>query len=328
MRLNTRMGGLLFNLPRMPRADYLVLERDLRAYLDKKLHGQYRIPRFYADKPDFGDLDVIVASRPDWGDLRQEIVKDLGITRFKAVGHVYSTVYRELQTDFFTVPAAFVESTYNFMSFNDLGNILGRMFRRFNLKYGEQGLSYVYRRDDEHYKQDLPVSTDMRRILGFLELESTPWERGFDNLTVMFDWAVQSPFFSVAPYLDGSDKPLEKRTQERRTMQRFQAYIEERSLQQRPDFLPREAYLERIVQAFPEANLPEQIELERQNEARAVALAAKFNGKRVMELLPRLSGRELGAFIVNFKASKPDFEAWLLESDQASIDAAIVAFAG
>ena len=48
---------------------------------------------------------------------RERIVADLGITRTKPAGHVFSTVYRGLQTDFFTVPARYLDSTANFMSF-------------------------------------------------------------------------------------------------------------------------------------------------------------------------------------------------------------------
>jgi hypothetical protein len=39
------MGGKLFNLPRMPRAEYLIRERAVRDCLDRKLGGTYRIPR-------------------------------------------------------------------------------------------------------------------------------------------------------------------------------------------------------------------------------------------------------------------------------------------
>ncbi|WP_437585861.1 hypothetical protein [Sorangium sp. So ce1000] len=134
------MGGKLFNLPRMPRGEYLAIEAEVRRYLDVKLPGQHRIPRYYGDKPDFGDMDVIVASRPDWGEVRAEIARDLGVTQTKAVGHVFSTVYRGLQTDFFPVPERYIESAYSFMCFNDVGNFIGRICRRFNLKYGERGL--------------------------------------------------------------------------------------------------------------------------------------------------------------------------------------------
>src|SRR5262245_24319907 len=149
------MGGKLFDFPRMPRAEYLIREHRVRTYLDRKLAGEYRIPRFYGDKPDFGDLDVIVTARPDWDIVRAEIAADLGITETKTVGRVFSTAFDGLQTDFFAVPAQYLDSTYVFMSFNDLGNLLGRMCRRFNLKWGEHGLSYVFRRaSSDHYVAD------------------------------------------------------------------------------------------------------------------------------------------------------------------------------
>lgn len=80
----------------MPRAEYLRLETEMRYYLDKKLSGEYRIPRAYGNKSDFGDMDIIIASFPDWGRVREEIIDELGITQHRSAGHVYSTVYKGL----------------------------------------------------------------------------------------------------------------------------------------------------------------------------------------------------------------------------------------
>ena len=44
------MGGKLFDLPRMPRAEYLVREAEIRAYLDRVMSGAYRIPRYHDAK--------------------------------------------------------------------------------------------------------------------------------------------------------------------------------------------------------------------------------------------------------------------------------------
>jgi hypothetical protein len=317
------MGGNLYNLPRKPKSEYLEIEREVREYLTHKLEGEFRIPRFYGNKPDFGDLDVLVQSRPDWDRLRLEIVADLGITQTKAVGHVYSTVYRGLQTDFFTVPAQYLESTYNFMSFNDLGNFLGRICRRFNLKYGEHGLSYVYRREDNRYKKDLEVTQDFSRICDFLGLEFSAWETGFDSLEQLFGWVIASPYFSVAPYLtlEGS---LEKRSRERTTVIRFIEYLREHKIQNQPEFLERHEYLPLICASFPEAKLEERIEREQELEERAVRFAGKFNGQLVMRLRPELQGKALGDFIQTFRASEPDFETFILGSDVAEIERRIL----
>ncbi|HEX7899887.1 MAG TPA: hypothetical protein VF950_19110 [Planctomycetota bacterium] len=319
------MGGKLFNLPRMPRDEYLERERAMRAYLDGTL-GRYRIPRFYGDKPDFGDMDILVPSRPDWDEVRARIVKDLGITETKAVGKVFSTVYRGLQTDFFALADRFVDCAGDFMSFNDLGNLLGRICRRFNLKWGEEGLSYVCRRaNGDHYAADLPITLDFARVCAFLKLDHAAWVAGFPTLVSLFEWVVTCPYFSVAPYLDDPAGPIGVR-RDRPTIAKFVAFLRERRIDARPVFEDKASYVPLVSAAFPEAGLEAMIAAERLKEARAAEVSAKFNGKLVMRLRPELTGRALGEFIVAFKTSIPDFETFVLQSSSEEIERRIAAF--
>jgi hypothetical protein len=321
------MGGKLFNLPRMPRGEYVRREAAIRAYLDAKLGGDYRIPRYYGDKPDFGDMDIIVPTRPDWDRVRLEIAADLGVTQVKSVGRVFSIAFEGLQTDFFAVPARFVDSTFHYMSFNDLGNLLGRICRRFNLKYGEEGLHYIYRRaNDDHYKGELPVTQDFAKICAFLDLDYAAWEAGFPTLTEVYEWVIDSPYFSVAPYLDDLDGTMERRSRRRFGIATFIAFLEERGIEARPQFTDRKGYLPQIITAFPEAGLAVQVAEERAREERANAMAARFNGKLVMYLRPELTGKALGEFIIAFKRSVPDFEEYLLASTPEEVEARILSF--
>jgi len=193
------VGGKLFDLPRMPRDAYMQRERAVRACLERRLPaGAFGIPRWYGDKADFGDLDVIVA-RDAWAEHGEEVIGELGIVERKSMGRLQSTVYDGLQTDFFAVAADEVECMYTFMCFNDLGNLIGRLCRRFGLQWGEDGLAYVYRREpDAHYKAVLPVTRDFTRVCGFLQLDHAAWCTGFANLEEMFGWVIASPYFSVA----------------------------------------------------------------------------------------------------------------------------------
>jgi hypothetical protein len=332
------MGGKLFQLPRMPRAQYLEIEADVRRYLDDKMPGRYRIPRYYGDKPDFGDMDVILAKPHDydkspdkwadeWDALRAAILRDFYITEYKSVGHIFSTSLRGLQTDFFMVPEEDLETTYTFMSFNDLGNFIGRICRRFDLKYGERGLEYVYRRAAGNHHVNLEVSRDFKEICNFLGLDYDAFQQGFGSLREVFDWVTTSPYFSVAPYLDETSSNLRKRAADRTTVTRFIAYLRECNVDKRPEFRERGSYLADVIAAFPRADLGTKIQRERDAEARSIVIAEKFNGKRVMRLLPSFEGEKLGALIRQFKASINDFEGWVLHTDEAEIDARIVAFA-
>ncbi len=324
------MGGRLFDLPRMPRADYLAREAEIRAYLDRVIPGAYRIPRYYDDKADFGDMDVIVAAGPDWHERRQAIAADLGITRSKVVGHVFSTVYRALQTDFFAVPAHYLDSTFVFMSFNDVGNVIGRMCRRFNLKWGEHGLIYVHRRaGSDSYQVDLPVTQDFTRVCGFLGLDHGTWQRGFADLDALFAWVIRSPYFSVAPYLDEVTGAMRQRSRERPTIVRFIAWLREHGVEQRPALAERASYLPQLAAGFPDADLPGQLHAEEVKEVRAIALRARWSGKLVMRLRPELAGAALGDFIQAFRASLggPDrFETWVLATDPDELERRILAF--
>lgn len=308
------MGGNLFKLGRLPQAEYLQIEGKLRQYLDQKLGNGYRIPRYYRSKPDFGDVDVIISDaviQGTWQDLRMEFVQDLGIQEYRSTGAVFSTVYQNFQVDFFHREQRYFESTYNYLSFNDVGNILGKIFKRFNLKYGEQGLLYVFRRADGHYQKDLEVSQDFKRIFEFLQLDYSPWEQGFDTLEELFRWATASPYFSIHPYQE-QDATTAQRVKERSTMRRFVEWLEAQGITQRYTFLEdRDAYLPAINDFFPEAKLLEKIAQEQHREEVVTELREKYSGKIVMHLFPDLKGVELGAFMRNFQAQWADYEAIL-----------------
>lgn len=325
------MGGNLFKLGRLPRAQYLEVESEVRTYLDRVIPDAYRIPRYYADKPDFGDLDVIVChermTRP-WGETRMQIVSDLGIERYKSTGAVFSTVFREFQVDFFSKGEDEFISTYNFLCFNDVGNLLGKMFRRFNLKYGERGLLYVYRGADEHYKRDILLTRDYRRIFAFLELPVAPWDEGFADLESMFRWVISSPYFSVEPYVERA-ATTERRRRQRKTFRAFVEFLERESVTAAyPYHQDRTRYIEMIAEAFPEVDLPAEIAAEDERGRRRAIMREKFNGRIVTGLIPELAGAELGRFIKAIKNHAPDFEDRILASEPDAIAAMIRDFYG
>ncbi len=317
------MGGNLFKLGRITKEKYIKIETEIRQYLDNKLANAYRIPRYYANKADFGDLDIIVnreALENNWEEIRQEIIKDLNIEKYKSNGRVFSTVYQNFQVDYFTTSDRFFQSTYNYLSFNDLGNLIGKICRRFNLKYGEQGLAYVYRRELGNYKKDITVTTDFKEICDFLKLNYDKWQKGFNNLKEIYQWSIASPYFSVEPYLQRSTT-LNNRIKHRPTIQKFIQYIEKNNLTKTYNYLENKAeYIPWIDRSFPNANLIEKIKREKIEEETTKQIIAKFSGKKVIKLIPALSGKELGEFIVSFKDRFEDFQKFVLETDPEEID--------
>lgn len=323
------MGGNLFKLGRRPKAEYKQIEKVFIDYLQTKTQGHFRIPKYYGDKADFGDLDLLIsADAPGadrWVELRMEFVQELGIQQYKAAGKVFSTVYDNFQVDFFLTDPRYFESTYHYLCYNDIGNLIGKICRRFNLKYGERGLEYVFRRADGHYQKDLPVCRDWEKIYGFLGLDFATWKAGFPHREAMFEWVIASPYFSVKPYLKLS-KSMEKRANQRTTIQSFLQYLEEKGITKTFDFAEdRDEYLPMIAAYFPEADLLTALAEEKRKEELAIRVKTKYNGRIVMELIPELKGKALGTFMQHFQVSFGDYRAEIVEMSATEVRERILA---
>nr|WP_321233847.1 hypothetical protein [uncultured Psychroserpens sp.] len=322
------MGGNLFKLGRISKAEYLKIEAKVSKYLDKKIGtNNYVIPRYYSDKEDFGDLDILINSSEieDWQQLKLDIVADLNIQQHKSVGNVFSTVYDNFQVDYFTKSDTYFNSSYSFLCFNDVGNFIGRMVRRFNLKYGEKGLLYVYRRtNQDNYSKDIPITLDFEKIFTFLGLDYKVWEIGFASREVLFDWIIESPYFSTAPYLE-ENKAIQKRKQ-RTTVIAFIDYLKSNKIEKKPEFLERDDYLNTIHNYFPEANLLSEIEKEQKRKAYIEVIRNKYNGRIIMALFPELNGKELGSFMTQFQTKFENHETLIYESSSEEVVNLLITF--
>jgi hypothetical protein len=325
------VGGNLWKLGRVPRDRYVAIEAEVRAYLERKVGAeQFRIPRWYASKTDFGDMDVVLCTeglpRP-WPELRAEIAADLAIDRQRAVGPLWSTVFRGLQVDYFLRGRETFLSTWAFLCWNDVGNLLGKMYHRLGVKYGEDGLFWVHRGVRENVKREILLTRDSRRAFALLELPFEPWEAGFADLPSLFRWVIASPYFSVEPYVARSAS-TEKRIADRKTVREFVAFLErERVTKAFAYEKDRTRYVPLVSGAFPEVELPRRLEEARAEEARAIAIDSKLNGHVVMELIPGLAGKELGEFLRALREHRPDLDQVLLAASPEEVRALVLDFA-
>ena len=331
------MGGKLFGLDRVPREEYLEILQTLRTYLDKKFADAteqakrpvYRIPRWYDSKPDFGDVDILLAksAAPNWTELRKEIAQELGVTRYETKGDLSMCYQDRIQVDIMPVPDQYLDTTWQFLCYNDLGNLLGKIFRRFNLKYGEKGLFYVYRRtNDESYRKDILLTQDMPRILGFLKLSYEEWDQGFSTLENMFDWVIACPYFTSKPF-HNLTTATSKRARLRTTMRKFVDYVEQNNVQKEYPFEEdRSLYIPMIEEYFPEVGLAATLAEEETKAEREAVVKSKFNGRLIMQTYPALKGPSLGQFIQKFKEQFEDFDNAIYEMDAETLNQQVESF--
>lgn len=317
------MGGKLFNLGRIPKKQYLEIEKKMCFYLDNHFSDYYKIPRFYANKADFGDVDILVSSelmeKMTWAEFKKTIITDLAIDHHESSKGIFSVIYENFQVDFILQNKNYFESTYSFLCFNDIGNIIGKIFKKFNLKYGENGLLYVFRRQDNHYAKDLLISTNFEKIYAFLGLDYQKWLIGFESKEEMFNWVISSPYFSVQPYIEMSNR-MEKRQKERPTIAYFLDYLEEKKITKNYTFQERDTYLPLINDFFPKANLISGIKEEQEREQFVLLLKEKYNGKLIMKMFPILEGKVLGKFMNDFQEQFENYEKYLSEMTKQEIE--------
>jgi hypothetical protein len=322
------MGGHLFHFPRLARADYLNREGQVRAVLDDLLPAtpagpQWFIPHFHADKPDFGDLDVLIGQDALTVPFLTEFRARLGITQTRRVKGIESHDFGGFQVDLMATPPAELRTRFEFMSWGDLGNILGRMMRPLGMKWGESGLLYVYRRPDEaHYLRTYTVSLTIDDVLRAAGLDAAHWHAGFTDEADMFGWAAGASRFSPRPYL-APEGDFGRRILERPGLHRFAEYLEragwvaptEREPNQPPEVL---------LELFPDSGLRAFLDAEATAAERDRVRRSKFSGRLVMALRPELSGKTLGAFMQAFTA-RPDFWEWVDAATPAEIETRIQA---
>jgi hypothetical protein len=324
------MGGQLFHFPRLPRAEYLRREGQVRAVLQELLPAppsspQWCIPLYHADKPDFGDLDVLVSRDALTAPCLAEFRARLGITHTRRVKGIESHDFGGFQLDLMATPPAELRTRFEFMSWGDLGNILGRMMRPHGLKWGESGLLYVYRRPDEaHYLRTCTVSLSIDDVLRAAGLDAAHWHAGFADETEMFAWAAGASRFSARPYLS-PEGDFGRRMLERPGLQRFAEYLARAGWVAPSEREPNQP-LEVLLELFPQSGLAAFLQAEAAAAERDRIRRGKFSGRLVMELRPELSGKVLGAFMQALTAS-PDFWNWVDAATPAEIQDCILAAA-
>jgi len=314
------MGGLLFHTERLPAKDYYLLERRVRYKLNQ--HGiKNNVPRYFNNKEDFGDLDVLIPKglslenvkewlKPTWLDKLRSRVFNKPLPEIQdhfVNGDVISVKYCDFQIDFIRIAEENWEIAYHYFSWNDLGNLIGRLCHKFGLKYGIDGLKYIYR-EDNVIIGEVVITRNVNRILDFLGLDKRWFHNGFNSRKDIFDFVIESKYFN--PYIydfEHANKINRDRDKKRTTYKEWLVYIEFL----KPSFKPyvqwwecddKKVFIPQIEEFFPESKLTAKIE-----EFKAAAQlhrerTEKFNGNIVMQLT-NLQGSELGKTLGDFKKS-------------------------
>ena len=275
----------------------------------------------YRNKKDHGDIDILVDEESGvlsnfWHSLDEN-------TPCVRNGPVLSFSYRNtVQVDLIQVPREEYDFALNYFSFNDLGNLCGRVFHKAGFKFGHNGLFYVYRDEDNptQVHEEVLVTRDYDRALSFLGYPS-PNDWSFDELEDIFNFAMLSPAATKDIFLLENRNHISRvRDRKRKTYMQFLEWLETHPRTEVSSefshLKDKEVMLNLAMKTFDGF-------FDRMCEAGSRAIdrkiiSMKFNGDLVRKLTG-LSGKDLGERIRMMRNSKTDFDQFVLKTPYTEI---------
>lgn len=279
----------------------------------------------YADKPDFGDVDILIENSQLPSSWVQQVVERFKPRAWVKNGAVLSFEFREFQADLIVVPSDEYEWTRRYFAFNDLGNLIGRVAHKMGFKFGHDGLWYVLR-DGEgstHVIDEIRVTLHQwDRALELLGFDPRGYERGFQGLQDIFGFVTSSRFFNRDIYLlENRNHASRVRDRKRKTYMAFLDHLEK--LQELPAYAwnpDKQVYLDAAFEVFPSFRTSHAGALAKRDRQNAVR--RRFNGDRV-RLVTGLEGQALGEHIRDLRemfATTEDFDSFVLELSEPQLE--------
>jgi hypothetical protein len=303
-------GNALKNTPtrRYDRDEYYLLEAEVTLRLFSVFHGRmiYAIPA-YAGKESFGDMDILLESDNLHVKVRDVIDTLFAPNEIVRNGNCYSFDYKQLQIDLILTPREVYNTSLVYFSYNDLGNLMGRIYHQMGLKYGHEGLTYaVYDETDTNETRHLEVidvSRDHHKIFAIAGYDFQRWQKGFNNLEEIFEFAVDTPYFNYGIFaLENRNHRSRIRDKKRTTYIKFLEWAKDKPARydwgDMSDYADRKAFIPRINQFFPDFQAKYDAVMERAREKKF--FRELFNGKRVSEV-SGFKEQELGRFMSHLK---------------------------
>jgi hypothetical protein len=337
------MGGNALSMQtiRLPAARYQQLEAQVVATLRAAFPGR-RIEAIlaYANKPDFGDMDLLIEDIPGY-DARA-IAACLDACDIVPNGDVTSIglplVEGVFQIDLLKTPSDCFDFAARYFGFNDLGNLLGRVAHKFGAKFSHRGLLYPMKDADNafHLLAEITITTDFScalRLLGYdpARYESLRNTGGFRTLDDIFAYVVTSKYVNRAIYLlENVNHKSRMRDAKRPTYNAFLDWL----AAQPPTALPawpwttdgtpehhaqQQAFLHSAFAACPgfEREYGQVLRDWEKNKA----IKRRYNGKLAGEA-SGVSGKELGQLMTRVRqhfADQAAFERFFLEASDTMV---------
>lgn len=319
------MGGNALKNTNTVRVDTETLNRVVRElveYFDEKYPELLFKPvTSYSEKETHGDLDLLYCLKKEHEEKLKNVhginfidsflreLKRRGL-EFYNNGPVLSFPHsldsgNFLQVDLIKVSSDEMNFADGYFSYNDLGNLMGRVFKNMGFKFSHKGLFYVFRHPDNptYVFQELLVSQDFEKVLFLGDYSYDKFKEGFKNLEDIFEFTLSSKYSYKDIYLlENRNHVARVRDRKRVTYQKFLDYLEDNDglLNKNSSNLSEDYYLKFAFSLFPDFKVKYDkslVDLMVTDEFKS-----KFNGKVVSEVTG-LTDKDLSLYMKLFRRS-------------------------
>lgn len=327
------MGGNLlpqlgYPMNRIGRDAYFELTADLKKLFDP--HLKLELTPSYHQKENFGDADFIVQTDPKINIAKKiaELVDTKVICNGETISFAYPVGERRIsyfQIDFICVKPEIFDISKTYFSWNDLGNLMGRIYHGgLGLQYGHHGLIYKIRESNFlsdtpdsqcHIVDEVVLSVNPREIFEVAEFNYDEYLKGFQTLDDMYVWVAKNRFFNPEKFsFENMNNVNKTRNKKRVVYNKFITWLDENKHKYNAHIFHADKlkYLPMILDRFP--FLQERIDAARIKYFTHLQTREKFNGNMVRDLTG-LQGGDLGKFIIKFKNSFSEFDKFVLEAN-------------
>lgn len=279
----------------------------------------------YTDKETFGDIDILFSSSYTNDFILNIIERYFDVRGVYKSGGVFGFGYvlndtEIVQVDMIRSKLSHYDYNLNYLNWNDLGNLIGRIAHKFGLKHGHDGLVYVIR-DGSHVVGEVTLTTDYAEALKFLGFK--PYPNSFKSIKEIHDFVIDSKYFNPAIYLlENRNHIARVRDKKRPTYTSFLEYIQHMQADQASYYQfsdNKGDYVGKIFDAFPDKRAEYDFFVDLAENRKIVK--EKFNGQIVTQVTG-LTGVELGEFMKHLKQNQPfnDLQLVLSMTDSEIIE--------
>jgi len=299
------MGGNALkncNLHRRNRPEYKTLEAEVIEKLGS-LFSTFRIPRYFDDKADFGDIDILYIPNEQFS--VDEVAKKLESKEHVRNGSINSFEYRDFQVDLIRTDLTEIELSYAYFSWSNFGKLIGIVCAQYDLSFGHTGLWYNIMFDDADQRKIL-LSQDTNMIFDFLGLNYNTFKNGFKTESDMFRYVSGCRLYHRSIFLDEKNNTFPKKRSE--TFGNFANAINDDGLPiPKLDLMEALKYFSKVDDYTTVLN----------EYNRNKTIKQRFNGKIVSEITG-LQERRLGEFMKTLR-SIDGFIDFILMNDPETI---------